>query len=315
MALFAFKISTLTKIVISIKVLGNIRKPMEEWKAYQENLKRNVNTISVSKNLEFATEICQRLLPEYINFEKNHNLRNSKLVATGIKVCSNSIFASTDQERVKNLIEKLNLIVSDTEEINDISVSLALNSVYATIETLKYIIDFDSKHIFRIGNYMYDTLNFKIAENPKNSSKQILRDEIKWQLEKTKNEHKDKPVWTVVANIVNERTFGPNGAEIKIGTKHFKPGTKVYIIDWHSGAREWIIVVGMARKSRKFIRITIRVNWVENLRVKLAYNPAVIEEIHEYMGAEQTFLTEEFTNKMCETIPKWQKEMNKNNVT
>ncbi len=284
---------------------------MEEWKAYQENLKRNVNTISISKNLEFATEICKRLLPEYINFEKNHNWGNSKLVAEGIEVCSNYRLASTDERRVKSLIEKLNLIVPDTEEFNDISASLALNSVCATIETLEYILDYDSKHIFRVGNYMYDTLDFKIAENSKNSSEQILNDEIKWQLEKTKNEYKDKPIWTVVANIVNERTFGPNGSEIKIGTKHFKPGTKVYIIGWHPGTCESIIVVGMARKSRKFIRITIRANWVENLRVKLAYNPAVIEKIHEFHGADQTYLTEEFVNEMCETIPKWQKELNK----
>lgn len=287
---------------------------MEEWKEYQENLKRNVNTISISKNLEFATEICQRLLPEYKNFEKKHNWGNSKLVAEGIEICSNYSLASTDQKKAKSLIEKLNSIVPDTEEFNYISSSLALNSACATIETLEYIIDFDSKHIFRVGNYMYDTLDFKVAENPKDSSERILSDEIEWQLEKTKNEHKDKPIWTVVANIVNERTFGPNGAEIKIGTKHFRPGTKVYIIDWHPGTCESIIVVGMARKSRKFIRITIRANWVENLRVKLAYNPAVIEKIHEHMGAEQTFLTEEFANKMCETIPKWQKEMNKNNV-
>nr|GFD56498.1 hypothetical protein [Tanacetum cinerariifolium] len=37
--------------------------------------------------------------------------------------------------------------------------------------------------------------------------------------------------WTAVANIVRERPYGPGGAEIRLGTKHFAPGAKVYIID------------------------------------------------------------------------------------
>ena len=239
---------------------------------------------------------------------------NSNLIADGIKICENYNLISTDQKKVKNLIQELNSIVPDTEEFNDIRASLALNSACSIIETLEYIIDFDSKHIFNVGNYMYDSIDFKTTENSNELEEQTLKDEIHWQLEKTKNELKDQPIWTVVGNIVNERPYGLNGSEIKIGTKYFKPGAKVYIIDWHPGTCESIIVIGMTRKSRKFIRITIKANWVENLRVKLAYNPAVIEKIQEFMGAEQTYLTEEFANKMCETIPKWQKEMNKNNI-
>ncbi len=120
-----------------------------------------------------------------------------------------------------------------------------------------------------------------------------------------------KSIWTVVANIVTERAFGPERKEIKYGTKAFLPKTKVYIIDWHPGMCESIIVVGLARKSRKFVTMTIRADYVENLRVKLTYNPAVIEKIHEFHGADQTYLTEEFANKMFKTIPFWQAELKK----
>ncbi|HEY7093930.1 MAG TPA: hypothetical protein VH393_12160, partial [Ktedonobacterales bacterium] len=37
------------------------------------------------------------------------------------------------------------------------------------------------------------------------------------------------PVWTPVANIVEERSYGPEGAETRQGTKHFQPGAKVYV--------------------------------------------------------------------------------------
>ena len=124
-------------------------------------------------------------------------------------------------------------------------------------------------------------------------------------------EPKIEPIWTVVANIVPEREFGPGGKEIKFGTKALSPKTKVYIIGWHQGMCESIIVVGLARKPKKFITMTIRVDWVENLRIKLAYNPIVIKKIHEFHGVDQTYLIEEFANEMFKTIPIWQAELKK----
>jgi hypothetical protein len=39
------------------------------------------------------------------------------------------------------------------------------------------------------------------------------------------------PIWRPVANIVQERPYGPGGAETRRGTKHFQPGAKVYVTD------------------------------------------------------------------------------------
>ncbi|MHA7056103.1 hypothetical protein ACWGOQ_0002715 [Aquimarina sp. M1] len=121
-----------------------------------------------------------------------------------------------------------------------------------------------------------------------------------------------EPLWILAANIVSERQFGPVGIETKHGTKAFKPKTKVYIIGWHPGMCESIIVIGLARKPRKFVTMTIRADWVENLRVKLTYNPAVIKKIHKFHGVDQTYLTEEFVTKMCKDIPVWQEKLEKN---
>ena len=82
--------------------------------------------------------------------------------------------------------------------------------------------------------------------------------------------------WTAVGNIIRERPYGPGGAEIRFGTKHFAPGAKVYIINWYAGMCERIIVAGMHRKSKHLITITIDVRLVENLRSKVYYNPGAI---------------------------------------
>jgi hypothetical protein len=113
--------------------------------------------------------------------------------------------------------------------------------------------------------------------------------------------------WTAVANIVRERPYGPGGAEIRFGTKHFAPGAKVYIIDWFPGTCERIAVVGLHRKAKQLIAIILDVKLVENLRAKVCYAPAVIAKIKDYYQSEDlSFLTQEFADALCKTLPFWQ---------
>lgn len=118
--------------------------------------------------------------------------------------------------------------------------------------------------------------------------------------------------WTAVANIVRERPYGPGGAEIRSGTKHFAPGAKVYIIDLFGGMCERIVVVGQHRKSKKLTAIVIDVKLVENLRAKVCYSPAVIEKIKEYCARQYSLsirqLTQEFAETVCRVVPIWQAE-------
>ena len=122
------------------------------------------------------------------------------------------------------------------------------------------------------------------------------------------------PAWTVTANIVPTRKFGPGGTETRMGTKHFSPGTKVYIIDWYPGTCEDIIVVGLSRKPKRFIKVVIRADWVENLRIKLCYHPAALDKIYSHFDADEDHmdrLNKEFAQQMYHAIPHWQAELMK----
>jgi hypothetical protein len=113
--------------------------------------------------------------------------------------------------------------------------------------------------------------------------------------------------WTAVANIVREQPYGPGGAEIRFGTKHFAPGAKVYIIDWFPGTCERITIVGLHRKAKQLITIVLDVKLVENLRVKVCYAPAVLAKIrHHYESEDLSFLSKEFAETVCEVVPFWQ---------
>lgn len=120
------------------------------------------------------------------------------------------------------------------------------------------------------------------------------------------NEGELKPVWTAVGNIVKQRPYGHDGQHIRNGTKHFSPGTKVYIIDWYPGLCENIMVVGPARESRRFIKVVVRVDWVENFRVQQCYKPSALKKFYDHY-AKCHLWTEERALDMCETLPFWQK--------
>lgn len=91
-------------------------------------------------------------------------------------------------------------------------------------------------------------------------------------------ENETKPVWSVIANIVPKRLYGPDGNEIKIGTKHFTPNTKVYVVDgyWGMGG-ESVTVIASPRKTTQYVVITIQASVLHNFRTKMIYKPQVLK--------------------------------------
>lgn len=116
------------------------------------------------------------------------------------------------------------------------------------------------------------------------------------------------PLWTLVANIKQEISYGEGKMETHKGAKQFSPGTKVYIIDWYAGMCKDITVIGLSRDTKKLITIVIRAEWIENFRVKLCYNPKVCSKIKTYFDKEEAGMqryTGKFVNDMFIGIPQW----------
>ena len=116
------------------------------------------------------------------------------------------------------------------------------------------------------------------------------------------------PLWTLVANIKQEISYGQGKLQTRNSTKQFSPGTKVYIIDWYAGMCQAITVIGLSRDTKKLITIVIRAEWIENFRVKLCYNPKVCSKIKTYFDKEEAGMqryTGKFVNDMFIGIPQW----------
>jgi len=88
------------------------------------------------------------------------------------------------------------------------------------------------------------------------------------------------PIWAPVANIVEERPYGPRGAETRQGTKHFRPGAKVYVSTRLGHFKHMSFeVIGRHRATHRCVTIVIRGSWLTRWRVELVYSPHVIEQI------------------------------------
>lgn len=94
-----------------------------------------------------------------------------------------------------------------------------------------------------------------------------------------------EPVWCLVANVVEERNFGPGGGERRRGTKHFAPGAKVcaFPVLWGDGY-EKIKVVGRHRESHRFVKMVIPSKWLTNWRAQLVYSPFLIAQFQGVWG-------------------------------
>lgn len=83
--------------------------------------------------------------------------------------------------------------------------------------------------------------------------------------------------WCLVGNIVETHAFGED-KELLTGTKHFRPGAKVYMAppNWGDGY-EQIAVIGCPRHSRHYIEIIMRSAYIENFRVQKVYTPFLLK--------------------------------------
>lgn len=86
--------------------------------------------------------------------------------------------------------------------------------------------------------------------------------------------------WCLVGNIVEERCGGEGGKKVRLGTKNFLGGTKVYCLrtSWGDGYQK-TKMIGRHRGSKQFITTIANVDYVTNWRAQVVYNPEVLRRI------------------------------------
>lgn len=104
-------------------------------------------------------------------------------------------------------------------------------------------------------------------------------------------------IWAAVGNIKDPCLIGPNGGTPHRGTKHFRAGAKVYVIDWYSS--DTVTVIGQHRKGRRYICIAMPSRHIENLRVKRVYGPTVVRLARAHFHADCRWPDKAFAEHLC----------------
>jgi uncharacterized protein YjaG (DUF416 family) len=156
-------------------------------------LQTQIEQLPFRKDIEFALNICIRLLPDYVSFYQNNEWGDPKKVKEAIDFCErNSSSLDIDMNQLSKIKEELDSVTPDTEGFGDWDGSYALNSSCAVLELLEYLQDRDKDHILNIGSYITDTINFKLSEENEDISDEQLKDhpqiieELTYQIELTK---------------------------------------------------------------------------------------------------------------------------------
>lgn len=92
------------------------------------------------------------------------------------------------------------------------------------------------------------------------------------------------PVWCVVANMGADHPYGPGGAEIRRGTRHFAPGARLYVrhtMGWMGDLPD-LEVVGRHRATHRYVRMVVDGALLERWRADLVYSPEVIRLLQPY---------------------------------
>ncbi|MFB8050427.1 hypothetical protein [Streptomyces rubiginosohelvolus] len=85
-----------------------------------------------------------------------------------------------------------------------------------------------------------------------------------------------EPLWLVAANVVRWRRYGDGGQELRPGTKSYRGGAKVYVVDTYPGmGHEQVTTIGRSRTGR-WITVDTGSRHLHTFRAKLAYAPAVL---------------------------------------
>lgn len=86
-----------------------------------------------------------------------------------------------------------------------------------------------------------------------------------------------EPVWLVAANVVLWRRYGELGQELRPGTKAYRGGAKVYVVDTYPGTgHRQLTTVGHGRHTGHWITMDTGTRHLHTFRAQLVYSPAVL---------------------------------------
>jgi uncharacterized protein YjaG (DUF416 family) len=182
--------------LVAFRILDVVRhqSTLMQLKKFDDLFKQQVYSLTIEEGLNLAVEVCKRLYFDYERFVSEENWGDKDLLMDAIQVCEQAKSHLVDRSIVEEMLTKVDVVTPDADEFGNYLGSYALNAATSVYETLQFIIDKDLLHVYNIGTYFTDTVDFKIDENME---------------EKTNEEQIDEhPMMVEARNFLLEKTIG-----------------------------------------------------------------------------------------------------------
>jgi uncharacterized protein YjaG (DUF416 family) len=148
-----------------------------QFKEFDALYKQQVYSLTYEDGLSLAVEVCKRLYFDYERFVSEESWGDKDLLIDAIQLCEQAKSQLVDKNIVVDMLTKVDAVTPDTEDFGNYLGSYALNAAASVYETLQFIIDRDLVHVYNIGTYLTDTIDFKIDENREEKTREEQIDE------------------------------------------------------------------------------------------------------------------------------------------
>lgn len=145
------------------------------YKEYVSLFKKQLDTLPYQKQFDLAITVCKKLYFDYEKFVEVHQWGDADLLMEAIKLCERGKAGLVDRLEIEKMLPKVDAITPHMDDYGDEISSYGLNASAAVYETLQFLIDKDKTHIYNIGNYLTDTVDFRIQEDRDLSEDEIAK--------------------------------------------------------------------------------------------------------------------------------------------
>jgi uncharacterized protein YjaG (DUF416 family) len=143
------------------------------YKEFASTFKKQIFNLTYENQLAFALTISKRLFFDYQRFYEVYRWGSADILLDAINLCEQARSIPIVAIQIKEMMDRVDSITPDMDDFGDEVGSYALNACAAVYNTLEFLIDKDPIHIYNIGTFFTDTIDFRVQEEDDLPEEQI----------------------------------------------------------------------------------------------------------------------------------------------
>jgi uncharacterized protein YjaG (DUF416 family) len=163
-----------------------------KYEEFITKFNKQVFSIDYDRQLTLAIDVCKKLYFDYIDFSEKYQWGDKDVLLDAITLVEQSRVIDIEQSLIDKTLSQLDTITPDMDDFgSDELGSYALNACVAVYNSIQFITDKQSKHIYDIGICLTDTIDFKVQEQQTLTEQEIDNNPLmiearKYLIEKSK---------------------------------------------------------------------------------------------------------------------------------